>query len=177
MAKERVSYYDKNGKLTTESLKDYTRRTVNEAYKSLDRFLKQWHEADRKEAIVDELEKRGVVLEALEAMVGRDYDAFDLICYVAFDRPPLTRQERAEQVRKRDVFTKYGETARAVLDALLNKYADQGVVSIEDTTVLQLDPFTQIGTTVELIRSFGGKQQYRVAIQELQQMLYEDQGA
>lgn len=175
--KERVSYYDKNGELTTESLKDYTRRTVNEAYQSLDRFLTKWNEADRKQAIIDELQEHGVMVEALEEMVGQEYDLFDLVCHVAFDRPPLTRRERADQVRKRDVFAKYSETARAVLDALLEKYADQGVLSIEDGTVLQLDPFSKMGTTVELVKSFGGKQQYKAAIQELEQILYEDQGA
>jgi type I restriction enzyme, R subunit len=177
VAKERVSYYDKNGALTTESLKDYTRRTVNEAYQSLDRFLNKWNESDRKQVILDELREHGVIVEALEDMVGRDYDLFDLICHVAFDRPPLTRKERAEQVRKRDVFAKYGETARAVLIALLEKYADQGVVSIEDATVLQLDPFNKLGTPVELVKSFGGKKQYQAAIQEMEQVLYEDQGA
>ncbi|MBD2058110.1 DEAD/DEAH box helicase family protein [Oculatella sp. FACHB-28] len=177
VAKERVSYYSKDGELTTESLKDYTRRTVNAAYQSLDRFLNKWNEADRKQAILDELKAHGVILEALEDMVGKDYDLFDLICHVAFDRPPLTRRERVEKVRKRDVFAKYGETARTVLVALLDKYADQGVVSIEDATVLQLDPFAEMGTPVELVKSFGGKKQYQAAIQELEQLLYEDQGA
>ncbi|MBD2100277.1 EcoAI/FtnUII family type I restriction enzme subunit R [Leptolyngbya sp. FACHB-261] len=177
VAKERVSYYDKDGKLTTESLKDYTRRTVNETYQSLDSFLNKWNKADRKQAILDELKAHGVILEALEGMVGKDYDLFDLICHVAFDRPPLTRKERAEKVRKQDMFAKYGEMARAVLVALLDKYADQGVVSIEDKTVLQLDPFAKLGTPVELVKSFGGKKQYQAAIQELEQLLYEDQGA
>ena len=177
VAKERVSYYDKDGKLTTESLKDYTRRTVNEAYQSLDRFLNQWHTANRKQVILEELQAHGVILEALEDMVGKDYDLFDLICHVAFDRPPLTRKERVEKVQKRDMFAKYGEVARAVLAALLEKYADQGVVSIENSTILQLDPFNQLGTPVELVKSFGGKKQYQAAIQELEKLLYEDQGA
>ncbi|MBD2016147.1 DEAD/DEAH box helicase family protein [Microcoleus sp. FACHB-53] len=177
VAAERVSYYNKDGQLTTESLKDYTRRTVSEAYQSLDRFLNKWDEADRKQAILDELQGHGVILEALEEMVGKDYDLFDLVCHVAFDRPPLTRKERAEQVRKRDVFTKYGETARIVLNALLDKYADQGIIAIEDTTVLQLDPFAKLGTPVELVRSFGNKQQYKAAIRELESLLYEDRGA
>lgn len=177
VARERVSYYDKDGKLTTESLKDYTRRSVNATYESLDRFLSQWNGAERKEAIAQELQEHGVILEALEEMVGKDYDLFDLICHVAFDQPPLTRKERADKVRKRDVFTRYGDKARQVLEALLDKYADQGIVSIEDTKVLQLDPFTAMGTPVEIVRSFGGKQQYRQAIQELGQLLYGDQGA
>jgi len=174
---ERVSYYNKDGQLTTESLKDYTRRTVSEAYQSLDRFLNKWNEADRKQAIVEELSGHGVILAALEDMVGKDYDLFDLVCHVAFDRPPLTRKERTDQVRKRDAFAKYGETARIVLNALLDKYADQGILAIEDTTVLQLDPFAKLGTPVELVRSFGGKQQYKTAIQDLKKMLYSDRGA
>ncbi len=174
---ERVSYYNKDGKLTTESLKDYTRRTVSEAYQSLDRFLNKWNEADRKQAVVEELSGHGVILEALEDMVGKDYDLFDLVCHVAFDRPPLTRKERADKVRKRDVFAKYGETARIVLNALLDKYADQGIIAIEDTKVLQLDPFAKLGTPVELVRSFGNKQQYKAAIRELESLLYEDRRA
>jgi type I restriction enzyme, R subunit len=177
VATERVSYYNKDGQLTTESLKDYTCRTVSEAYQSLDRFLNKWNEVERKQAIVDELKGHGVILEALEDMVGKDYDLFDLVCHVSFDRPPLTRKERADLVRKRDVFTKYGETARIVLNALLDKYADQGIIAIEDTTILQLDPFAKLGTPVELVRSFGGKQQYKTAIQELEQMLYSERGA
>jgi type I restriction enzyme R subunit len=155
VARERVSYYDRDGQLTTESLRDYTRRTVTAAYESLDSFLTQWNGADRKAAILEELQRQGVFLEALEAMVGADYDAFDLICHVAFGQPPLTRRERAEQVKKRDVFTKYGEMARQVLAALLDKYADQGVASIEDKNILQLAPFAEMGTKVELIRSFA----------------------
>lgn len=172
--RERVSYYDRNGQLTTESLKDYTRRTVNQAYQSLDRFLNQWQEADRKQAILEELKEHGVLVEALEDLIGKEYDLFDLVCYVAFDRPPLTRRERADKVRKRDVFAKYGETARSVLEALLEKYADQGVLSIEDRSVLQLDPFVRMGTMVELVSSFGGKKQYREAVQELARSLYEE---
>lgn len=117
-----MRYYGKDGKLITESLRDYTRRTVSGAYKSLDEFIKRWNQSDRKLAIIEELQEQGVILEALEDLVGKDYDPFDLICHIAFDRPPLTRRERAEQARKRDVFAKYGETARAVLDALLDKW-------------------------------------------------------
>jgi type I restriction enzyme R subunit len=177
VARERVSYYDRDGQLTTESLRDYTRRTVTAAYESLDSFLTQWNGADRKAAILEELQRQGVFLEALEAMVGADYDAFDLICHVAFGQPPLTRRERAEQVKKRDVFTKYGEMARQVLAALLDKYADQGVVSLEDKNILQLAPFAEMGTKVELIRSFGGKRQYEAAIAELERFLYDNRGA
>ena len=175
VAAERTSYYDTSGKLVTESLRDYTRRTVNQTYQSLDEFLKRWQDSDRKQAIIEELQQEGVFLEALQEMVGEDYDPFDLICHVAFDRPPLTRKERAEQVRKRDVFSKYGEKARAVLDALLEKYADQNVIPAGDTKVLELSPFTEIGTKSEIInKTFGGKKQYREAVQELQQLLYDD---
>jgi type I restriction enzyme R subunit len=124
VAQERVSYYNTNGELTTESLRDYTRRTVTAAYTSLNQFLTQWNGADRKAAILRELAERGVLIEALEAMVGPGYDPFDLVCHVAFDQPPLTRRERAEQVKKRNVFTQYGETARLILAGLLEKYAD-----------------------------------------------------
>ena len=171
---ERVQYYDKNGKLTTESLKDYTKRTVTEEYASLEDFLKRWRDADRKHALLSELRDQGVLLEALEDMVGTDYDPFDLICHVAYDRPPLTRRERADQVKKRDVFTKYGDTARAVLDALLEKYADQGVEQIEEFAVLQLRPISDLGTPVELVKAFGGKQQYRDAVHELESAIYSD---
>lgn len=177
VAAERVRYYDKNGELVTESLRDYTRRTVNETYQSLDEFLKRWQDSDRKQAIIEELQQQGVFLEALQDMVGEDYDPFDLICHIAFDQPPLTRKERAEQVRKRDVFSKYGEKARAVLNALLEKYADQNVIPVGDTKVLNLNPFTEMGTPIELVKTFGGKKQYQEAVRELQQLLYDDESA
>lgn len=177
IAAERTSYYDTSGKLVTESLRDYTRRRVNETYHSLDEFFKRWQDSDRKQAVIEELQKQGVFLEALEEMVGQDYDPFDLICHVAFDRSPLTRRERAEQVRKRDVFSKYGEKAQAVLDALLEKYADQNVIPAGDTQVLKLNPFTEIGTPLEIVKTFGGKKQYQEAVRELQQLLYDDESA
>lgn len=173
VVREQVSYYNTNGELTTESLRDYTRRTVIEAYTSLNQFLTKWNEADRKAAILQELQERGVLLEDLEAMVGSGYDSFDLVCHVAFNQPPLTRRERAEQVKKRDVFAKYGETARLVLEGMLEKYADQGITSIEDAKILQLDPFATLGTPVELVQSFGGKRQYQAALTELENLLYE----
>jgi type I restriction enzyme R subunit len=118
---ERVQYYDRGGKLITESLKDYTRRTVQEEFATLDEFLKRWKSTDRKQAIVDELLERGVLLEALEDAIAGDLDPFDLICHVAFDQPALTRRERADNVRKRDVFTKYGDQAREVLGGFLKR--------------------------------------------------------
>jgi type I restriction enzyme R subunit len=169
---ERVQYYDKNGKLITESLKDFTRKAVTEEYATLKDFLKEWRSVERKQVILDELLERGVVLEALEEGAGKNLDPFDLICHVAYDQPPLTRKERADGVKKRDVFTKYGETARQVLGILLDKYADQGIDAIATIEVLKLDPFTQIGTPVELVKSFGGRDNYLNAIQQLQDALY-----
>jgi len=169
---ERVQYYDKDGKLVTESLRDHTRRTVSEEFSTLDDFVKRWTSAERKQVIVDELLERGVLIEALEEAVAPDMDAFDLICHVVFDRPPLTRRERADEVRKRDLFTKYGDTARAVLDALLEKYADQGIDAIEDVSVLKVNPLSELGTITELVRSFGGKAEYDEAVQTLEAELY-----
>jgi type I restriction enzyme R subunit len=173
---ERVQYYGPDGKLITESLKDYTRRAVRKEYASLDDFLRRWSGADRKKAVIEELEAHGVILEALAEEVatkhGREFDPFDLVCHVAFDRPALTRRERVEQVRKRDAFAKYGDKARAVLEALVEKYADSGIDTIEDIKILTLDPFSRLGTAPELIQSFGGKPAYLIAIRELEAELY-----
>lgn len=169
---ERVQYYDKDGKLITESLKDFTRKAVGQEFTSLEQFRKRWREAERKQVILDELLERGVVLEALEEAVGRDIDPFDLICHVAFDQQPLTRKERADGVKKRDVFTNYGDKARQVLGILLDKYADQGFDSIATIEVLKLDPFTEIGTPIELVKSFGGRDEYLNAINTLEDALY-----
>ncbi|MEO6992669.1 MAG: DEAD/DEAH box helicase family protein [Lacunisphaera sp.] len=173
VATERVQYLDEHGKLITESLKDYSRRTVRKAYASLDEFLTVWNDADKKQAILDELATQGVFLDELAEQVGREYDAFDLICHVAFDRPPLTRQERADQVIKRDVFAKYGGKARSVLDALLQKYADSGLKSVESLDILKVDPLTAFGTPVEIVTLFGGKPAYLAAIRELESQLYQ----
>jgi type I restriction enzyme R subunit len=169
---ERVQYYGPEGKLITESLKDYTRQTVRKDYASLDEFLRSWNKADRKAAILQELEQHGVLLEPLADEVGKDFDAFDLICHVAFDQPPLTRRERAEQVKKRNYFAKYGEQARQVLESLLEKYADSGIETLESMNVLQLDPISQLGTPIELVRAFGGKDSYINAVKDLETLIY-----
>ena len=173
---ERVQYFDANGKLITESLKDYTRNALAEKFTSLDDFLRHWNKADKKQAIIDELANQGIFFDALAEEVGRQsgkaFDPFDLVCHVAWDQPPLTRRERAEQVRKRHYFAKYGEQAQKVLEALLDKYADEGVSAIEQTQILTIKPFDRLGTPVELIRSFGGKDQYQQALIELEQELY-----
>ncbi|CAN5709406.1 DEAD/DEAH box helicase family protein [soil metagenome] len=170
---ERVQYYGPQGKLITESLKDYTRQKVTEEFASLDDFLRTWNTADKKEAVMRAMEERGVLWDALAEEVGREYDPFDLVCHVAFGQPPLTRRERAEQVRKRDYFARFGADARAVLDALLDKYADEGVESLERMDVLRVQPFNDLGTPTEIIRRFGGKQQYMSAVRELEQQLYQ----
>jgi type I restriction enzyme R subunit len=171
---ERVQYLDANGKLITESLKDYTRKAVRKAYASLNAFLNAWNGADRKQAIIDELANHGVFLDELAEQIGRDLDAFDLVCHVAFDQPPRTRRERAAKVRKRNVFDKYGDKARAVLEALLEKYADAGLKSLESLEILKVDPLTKLGTPVEIVHLFGGKQQYLAAIQQLETELYQE---
>jgi len=172
VATERVQYLDANGKLITESLKDYSRKTLLQAYTSLDDFLSAWNDAEKKQAILEELAAQGVFLDELADQVGRDYDAFDVICHVAFDQPPLTRRERAESVKKRNVFAKYGDQARAVLDALLQKYADSGITSVESLEILKVDPLTAHGTPVEIVKLFGGRDGYLAAIRELEQALY-----
>jgi type I restriction enzyme R subunit len=169
---ERVQYLDADGKLVTESLKDYTRQTVRKAYTSLNAFLNAWNSAGRKQAIIDELAAQGVFLDELAEQVGRDYDPFDLVCHVVFDQPPLTRRERAERVQKRHIFARYGEKARAVLQALLQKYADSGIRSVESLDILKVDPLTTFGTPVEIINLFGGKNNYLAAIHELETELY-----
>jgi len=169
---ERVQYYGPEGKLITESLKDYTRSTVLKDYGSLDEFLRRWNKADRKAAIIKELEAQGLLLEPLADEVGKDFDPFDLICHVAFDQPPLTRRERAEHVKKRNYFTKYSAQAQQVLETLLDKYQDTGLENIEDIKILTLDPFKNMGTASELVSAFGGKPAYLAALYELENQLY-----
>jgi type I restriction enzyme R subunit len=172
---ERVQYYSDDGKLITESLTDYTRATVEQQYPSLHDFLNRWTSADKKQAIIDELAERGVFFDDLHEKVGADVDPFDLICHVAYDQPPLTRRERAENVRKRDVFTKYGDQARAVLIALLDKYADEGVLP-GDLAVLRALPISDLGTPHEIIDLFGGKNGYLDAVRHLETELYSPAG-
>ncbi|WPD21064.1 MAG: DEAD/DEAH box helicase family protein [Candidatus Electrothrix scaldis] len=172
---ERVEYIGPDGQLITESYRDFSRKQIRSQFASLDAFLLRWSGADKKQVILELLEEQGVVLENLAAEVGAEYGEFDLICHIAFDQPPLTRRERAEQVKKRDYFTKYGDQARAVLAGLLEKYADEGICSIEQNTILKLSPFREIGTPMEIIKQvFGGKKAYHQALQELEEQLYLD---
>lgn len=169
---ERVQYYGADGKLITESLKDYSRKKLKAAYASLDDFLIHWNDSKRKETILDELAEKGVLFEELQKEVGKGMDAFDLICHIAFDKPPLTRKERAERVKKRNYFEKYGPEAREVLQALLDKYADEGIASLENTTVLKVKPINQFGTPVEIVKRFGKRTDFEKAVLELEQELY-----
>jgi type I restriction enzyme, R subunit len=170
--KERVQYMGEDGKIITESLRDYTRKSVRTAYASLDDFLRSWNHADKKRAIVEELEQQGVLFAALNDEIGSAFDPFDLICHVAYDQKPLTRKERAEQVKKRNYFTKYGDLARKVIAALLDKYADDGGLDFENPEIIRLDPLSKLGSPVEIIRAFGGKPAYDAAIQTLADELY-----
>lgn len=170
---QRVQYYGADGKLTTESFQDYTRNQFNKQYASLDEFIKRWSEADRKQVIIEELEDAGIIWEALQEEVGRDIDPFDLICHVVFDQPPLTRRERANQVKKRNYFTQYSESAQKVLSALLDKYADAGVEELESLSVLKLKPFDELGSPLEIVKqSFGDKAGYKKAISDLEAEIY-----
>lgn len=170
---ERVQYYGPDGRLITESLKDYTRKKVSEEFESLGEFLKSWNAAERKEAVIRELEEQGVLFEALAEDVGRDFDPFDLICHVVFDERPLTRSERAKKVREAGYFEEYSEDARAVLDGLLDKYAEEGIEPIEDMDILRVSPLSELGTPMELVDRFGGKREYQKALKELEGRLYE----
>ena len=169
---EQVEYLDEKGKLVTESLRDFTKRALRKRFASLDDFLSRWESTKRKQAIIEELEAEGLDLDIITAELGKDLDPFDLICHVAFDAKPLTRRERAENVKKRDVFSKYGDQARAVLDALLAKYADEGVLNLDDANVLRIAPFTELGTPVQLINAFGGREGFVKAVHDLQSALY-----
>ena len=171
---ERVEYLDENGKLVTESLRDFTKAALKRRFTNLEEFLQRWKVAERKQAIIEEIEDGGLPLDAIREEVGKDLDPFDLILHVAFDRKPLTRRERAENVKKRDVFAKYGDQARAVLDALLVKYADEGVLNLDDTGMLRIAPFNAMGTPLELVRAFGGKPAFEQAVHDLQDALYQE---
>jgi len=169
---ERVQHLDANGKLIIETLKDYTKKSILQEFRSLDDFLAKWNSAHKKKAVVEELESHGIIIENLMSEVKKDLDVFDLICHIAWDMPALTRKERADQVRKRNYFTKYGEKARIVINALLDKYASEGIENIEDLSVLRIDPFNQMGTPSEIVQIFGGKDKYLQVIEELENELY-----
>jgi type I restriction enzyme R subunit len=169
---ERVQYYGADGKLITESLKDYSRKNITKEYASLDDFVSRWNAAEKKEELITEMAENGILIEALREEVGNDMDAFDLVCHVAFDQPPLTRKERANNVRKRNYFGKYSEKAQQVLNSLLDKYENEGVTSIESGSVLKVQPLNQMGSPVELVKAFGKKKDFEIALEELERELY-----
>ena len=169
---ERRQFLDANGKLITCSLKEYTKTGILTSYRSLDNFLQAWNDAEKKQAIIEELENQGLSFAELKEEIKSDLDIFDLICHIAWDAPALTRRERAENVRKRNYWTKYGDKARTVLNALLDKYAESGIENIEDMKILTVDPLKELGTPTELVGLFGGKPQYLAAIRELETEIY-----
>lgn len=168
----REMYFDQHGKPITTSLKDHTKEIIKENFASLNDFLTKWNSTERKEAVIAELQDQGVMVEALYDAVGKQVDLFDLICHVAYDQPPLTRQERANNVKKRNYFTKYGQQAKQVLEALLDKYADEGITNIESIEVLRVNPFDTFGSPIEIISNFGSKEKYLQAVKELETELY-----
>ena len=169
-----VSIYDANGKLLRqESIVDYTKENVRGEYASLDNFIRQWSAQDKKAAIRDLLRERGIDLEAMKAAQNMaDVDDFDFICHVAFDKKPLTRRERANNVKKRDFLSKYSGAAREGLEALLDKYMNTGIYEIEKTEILKLDPFLKMGKPAKIASYFGGKEGYLRAIKELEDEIY-----
>lgn len=170
---ERVQYYDKDGKLITESVTDYSKKNILGEYATLDSFLRAWNSEEKKQAIIDELQERGVLLEALrEASGNKDIDDFDLICHIAYDKAPMTKAERANNVRKRGYLYKYSGLAQEVLSALLDKYMNEGIQDIENIEILSNDPFRQFGTPMKIAKLFGGKAGYKKAIKELQDEIY-----
>jgi type I restriction enzyme, R subunit len=169
---ERVQYYDKDGNLITESLKDFSKKSIQKKFSSMDEFLNKWNKSERKSFIIEELINQGILLHELKEEVGKDFDEFDLVCHIAFDQKPKTRKDRALKVKENDYFNKYGEKAKAVINALLDKYADEGIEEMEDMNVLSVNPFRQFGTPLEIVMSFGGRDSYLGAIREIEQELY-----
>jgi type I restriction enzyme R subunit len=169
---ERVQYYDKDGKLITESLRDYTKRNILDSFATLESFLYKWNATERKEAIVEELKNHGVLLEALRELSGnKDLDDFDLICHFAYDKKPLTKAERANNVRKKGYLYKHSEMAQNVIDALLDKYTENGIMAL-DSKILTNDPFSKIGSPAKIAKLFGGKPQFEHFLHELRTQLY-----
>ncbi|ELC8423195.1 EcoAI/FtnUII family type I restriction enzme subunit R [Clostridium perfringens] len=171
---ERVQYYDKDGKLVTESLKDYSKKNILAEFSDLDTFLRKWNSEEKKQAIIDELIEHGVLLDALREEIGNpDIDDFDLICHIAYDKKPLTRYERANNVKKRGYLYKYSDMAQKVLESLLDKYSsDKNIDDLTDTKVLELKPFDKFGNPIKIVKAFGGKKKYIEAVKELEKEIY-----
>jgi type I restriction enzyme R subunit len=170
---ERVQYYDKDGKLITESIKDYSKRNILNEYGTLDEFLHAWTIAEKKQAIIEELQEHGVLIDALKDESGKDLDDFDLILHIAFDKKPLTKRDRVEHVKKKGYLYKYSVVCQEVLAALLDKYMNEGISELEDTRILDNAPFDRIGSPKKIAKLFGGKDAYIQAVKELEQAIYE----
>jgi len=170
---ERVQYYDKDGKLITESLKDYSKKNILEEFSDLDTFLKRWNSGEQRDAIIEELKEHGILLDALREDIGNpDIDDFDLICHIAFDKAPLTKAERANNVKKRGYLYKYSDVAQKVLEGLLDKYKDEGLKDLEKTEILELHPFNELGNPLKIVKAFGNKKKYLDAVKELEKEIY-----
>jgi type I restriction enzyme R subunit len=170
---ERVQYYDKDGKLITESIKDYSKRNILDEFATLDEFLAAWTIAEKKQAIIDELQDHGVLLDGLKAESGKDLDDFDLILHIAYDKKPLTKQERVDHVKKKGYLHKYSDICQEVLSALLDKYMNEGISELEDTRILDNSPFDRIGSPKKIAKLFGGKDAYILAVKDLERAIYE----
>jgi len=168
----REQFLDVNGNLITERLEDYTKKSILQEFRTLESFLTHWNSAEKKKTVINELEAKGIILENLLDEVKKDLDVFDLVCHIAWDKPALTRRERADNVKKKNYFTKYGDNAKQVINVLLDKYASDGIENIEDLSVLKVDPFNEIGTPTEIINMFGGKEEYLHAVSEIEEQLY-----
>lgn len=174
---ERKMYFDSQGKPVTTDLTVYTKNKITEQYQNLNSFLKRWNAADKKTVVIEELKNQGIMVDELKEAVNREVDIFDLICHIAYDMPALTRKERANEVKKRNYFTKYGEEARKVLEILLEKYAEDGLENLEDFKVLKVRPFDKFGSALEIVNGiFGGKEGYLTAVKELEEEIYRTTG-
>ncbi len=171
---ERVQLIGADGKLITESLKDFTKRNVLGEYATLDDFLTAWSSADRRSALLDEMIDKGIPIDDLLEQVGAELDPFDLILHVAYDLRPLRRRDRTAAVRAGSYLTKYQGKAREVIEALLDKYADSGIRTVEDVGVLRVDPFRTIGTPMEIIQLFGSRETFQKAVRDLERELYQE---
>lgn len=169
---ERVQIRNSEGKLITTSYKEYSKQKVHEEFSSLDDFLNRWSSSEKKQVIIDELYEKDILFEELKVDIGKDIDIFDLICHIAYDKPPLTRKERANSVQKRDYFNKYEGKAKEILKALLEKYSDEGIETIETIEVLKLPEFSSFGTAIEIVNTFGGRDKYLEAIKDLENEIY-----
>ncbi|MCT7554161.1 EcoAI/FtnUII family type I restriction enzme subunit R [Aliarcobacter butzleri] len=169
---ERVQIRNSEGKLITTSYKEYSKQKVHEEFSSLDDFLNRWSSSEKKQVIIDELYEKDILFEELKVDIGKDMDIFDLICHIAYDKPPLTRKERANSVQKRNYFNKYEGKAKEILKALLEKYSDEGIETIETIEVLKLPEFSSFGTAIEIVNTFGGKDKYLEAIKDLENEIY-----